>query len=563
MAQIPALDGIRIIPRESDFLDRKSGSRGEIFYDKSANTLRLYDGSVAGGIKLARTDLINISNSDFAAKAVAAGVGGSEGGPAFRYVKVTGQNTITADEVGNDLNIVAGTGILLTTDASTDTLTITATGVSEIIAGSGITVDVAGGSVTINSVADTGNITFDDHIITSVDSAAVVFGTRVDFASDIVVGNEIQFADGSIQRSAAGPVPGPQGETGPQGPSGPSGSGSGDVNSLATSTDNAIVRYHEATGTIIQNSSAILGDDGVITATGFVGNLSANNLSSGTIPTDRFPDPLPALSGTNLTNLNATNLSSGTVPNARFPAVLPAVSGTNLTNLNAAALTSGVVPIARLASAGTPSDTTYLRGDGTWADVTEAGSSNSFNTITVSGQNDVVADSATDTLTLAAGNGITITTDSTTDTITITNSANTNFSTLTDASAAGMTVDKFYLPAITELRVYNSGATAYLFDQYPGPNPTIYAISGTTIAFNLDAVGHPFLIQDGTGNNYDAGLIHVSTSGVVSTEENAQGKSSGTLYWKIPSTISGGYRYQCQNHIAMVGSIQVKNIISI
>jgi len=46
------------------------------------------------------------------------------------------------------------------------------------------------------------------------------------------------------------------------------------------------------------------------------------------------------------------------------------------------------------------------------------GSQNVFSTIAVSGQNDVVADSTTDSLTLAGGNGITITTNSGTDTIT-------------------------------------------------------------------------------------------------------------------------------------------------
>lgn len=42
-----------------------------------------------------------------------------------------------------------------------------------------------------------------------------------------------------------------------------------------------------------------------------------------------------------------------------------------------------------------------------------------FKTISVSGQSDVVADSSADTLTLAAGSGITITTNAGTDTITI------------------------------------------------------------------------------------------------------------------------------------------------
>jgi hypothetical protein len=50
-------------------------------------------------------------------------------------------------------------------------------------------------------------------------------------------------------------------------------------------------------------------------------------------------------------------------------------------------------------------------------------SSNSFETIAVAGQSSVVADSATDTLTLVAGTGITITTDAGADSVTITNSA--------------------------------------------------------------------------------------------------------------------------------------------
>ena len=39
-------------------------------------------------------------------------------------------------------------------------------------------------------------------------------------------------------------------------------------------------------------------------------------------------------SGANITNLNASQLSSGTIPDARIPNPLPAVSGANLTNLN-------------------------------------------------------------------------------------------------------------------------------------------------------------------------------------------------------------------------------------
>jgi plastocyanin len=109
------------------------------------------------------------------------------------------------------------------------------------------------------------------------------------------------------------------------------------------------------------------------------------------------------------------------------------------------------------------------------------------------------------------------------------------------------------------LTVSNSGAAAYRFDQYGATdNPTIYAINGTTIAFNITATGHPFIIQNGAGVNYNTGLTHVTVAGVVTVGSAAQGKDSGTLYWKIPTDISGGYRYQCGVHAPMVGSIVVK-----
>jgi hypothetical protein len=73
MAKILAFDAIRIIPRETAFLDRRAGARGEIFYDREANTLRLYNGDILSGIPLAKADLTNISNAVFLAKATALG----------------------------------------------------------------------------------------------------------------------------------------------------------------------------------------------------------------------------------------------------------------------------------------------------------------------------------------------------------------------------------------------------------------------------------------------------------------------------------------------------------
>jgi hypothetical protein len=833
MAKIPVLDAVRIIPRETDFLDRKSGNRGEIFFDQSANTLRLYNGSTVGGVNLAKSDLTNISDTQFRAKSVesristviytvtitgpqngdtgnkynlnsvyrpnpnfvvgytyvfvqddqtnvffpnangttpnphplnfsADNLSGERGGGTsylsnVRYflngVSVTQAvynsvafNTATSRQVwititnstpstlyywcynhlamGNAISVadpgsggfdggvqsgVAGKiayypsngsqvndlNALTWLDDSTNTLilsgviditgqknrirfhwdtladlnaevspvdyhgmvahvhdtgklyyahagawvpvaseaslaaSITASlqNSTALVAGTNITIDFVNDSTqdiyTINATASTGAITFVGTTIDSVDSSAITFTPTVAFDSDVVVGNEIVFADGSRQSTSAVGVPGP---TGPQGPAGASGAGTGDVLSSGGGyVNNAVVRYDGTTGTIIQNSSATISDAGLLTATNFSGGgaaltaLNATELTSGTIPNARFPATLPASSGANLTALNATQLTSGTVPDARFPATLPSASGANLTSINATQLTSGTVSVLRLGDSGTRDNTTYLRGDNTWATVSGGGTasdsfatiavagqssvvadsatdtltlvagsnitittnagtdtitiaaagggtaSDSFATIAVAGQSSVVADSATDTLTLVAGTGITLTTDASTDTVTITNTVSAGATAFTGLSdAAGLTVDQFYLPAITRLNVTNNGASAYRFDQYgTTDDPTIYAINATTIAFNLNVMGHPFLIQDNSGNNYNTGLVHVTTGGTVTTGASAQGQTSGTLYWKIPDSISGNYRYQCSIHAAMIGTITIKNFATI
>ena len=171
--------------------------------------------------------------------------------------------------------------------------------------------------------------------------------------------------------------------------------------------------------------------------------------------------------------------------------------------------------------------------------------------------------------TVSAGTGIEISRIGNTVTITNTGTStggsdSAGFGGLYDVITAGLTIDDIAYPAITRIEVSAADNSAYQMAPYTGNNPTIYAISGTTIAFKLEqGASHPLLIQTSGGVNYDTGLIHISTGGTKSTEASAQGKTSGTLYWQIPVGTTGTYHYQCQAHAGMVGNIVIKDITAI
>lgn len=236
---------------------------------------------------------------------------------------------------------------------------------------------------------------------------------------------------------------------------------------------------------------------------------------------------------------------------------------------------------------------------------------NNFATISVPGLGNISANTSEDTLNLVPGNNISLTINDTTKTlsissyldeafsfsiaaddstqkvisfgetikliggagidtssdeegnITITSTASSaSFGGLSDADNASLTIDQIYEQAIVRFTLDNVGTTAYTFSpHYASNNPNVYAISGTTIAFDLNNIPSlPFEVQDPTGNPYNTGLVHVSTNGTISTGASAQGKSSGTLYWRIPESVSGTYRYECQLYPAMFGTIVIKRL---
>jgi hypothetical protein len=104
----PAINVLRLITRDSDYLDRKLGTRGEIFFDQNSNALRLYDGATRGGYTLSKADLSNVENADFLAKAIAAGVGAGGGG----NVSVTVSETTPSSPTNGNLWLNTNNGKL-------------------------------------------------------------------------------------------------------------------------------------------------------------------------------------------------------------------------------------------------------------------------------------------------------------------------------------------------------------------------------------------------------------------------------------------------------------------
>jgi hypothetical protein len=123
--------------------------------------------------------------------------------------------------------------------------------------------------------------------------------------------------------------------------------------------------------------------------------------------------------------------------------------------------------------------------------------------------------------------------------------------------------------AIAILDVANASSSAYTFNShYSGNNPTVYALGGATIAFDLTNVSasHPFLIQENSGGgfaNITTGLIHVADNRTVTLNSGAQGQTSGIVYWQVPITSASSWRYICQVHASMVGILSIKSLSSI
>lgn len=240
MSSIPVFNFVRIIPRDAAFLDRRRGARGEVFYDRETDSLRLFDGDRVGGYSLALDDLSNVSNADFLAKATASGVGGSGGG----NTTVTVSDELPESAESGNLWLNTNNGILyvyiddgdseqwvqpavptldlpVLADVATsgsyndlDDLPTDFSNLSSLQMASGVAILEFSSDATLSDnsdtalpteravktyvdtalsgiTADTGSVTFSGSTIHTDDSSSITMTPAVIFSSDITVENEI------------------------------------------------------------------------------------------------------------------------------------------------------------------------------------------------------------------------------------------------------------------------------------------------------------------------------------------------------------------------------------
>ena len=259
----------------------------------------------------------------------------------------------------------------------------------------------------------------------------------------------------------------------------------------------------------------------------------------------------------NLTGFDTADLTEGTnlyYTDARFDTRLAAKDTDDLTEGSSNLYFSderAQDAAASMITGGSHTNLTATYNDGSnTIDLAVSGGgsvSDAFKNIAVSGQSNIVADSSTDTLTLAAGDNITLTTNASTDTVTIASSASGSGTlTIEQQTFSGDGSDTTFTLTSTcnnenKLQVYIDGVYQ---------SKSNFSVSGTTLTFStapaagtnnievihLEALAGTVQVDTFTGDGSDTTFDLTTT---ISSENNTQVYLDGVYQSKGNYSISG------------------------
>jgi hypothetical protein len=337
----------------------------------------------------------------------------------FTTIAVATQSNIVADTATDTLTIAAGTGVSITTDALTDTLTISATGSGGTVTSISTTAPITGGPITgTGTIAITQSGTASDGYLSSADW------------------NTFNGKQNAITLTTTG---------------------SSGAATLVGATLNIPQYTDQFTGTVTSVAALTLGTTGT--------DLSSTVANGTTTPVITLNVPTASA-----TNRGALSSGDWTTFNGKTGLAFKTISVTGQTDIVADAA-EDTLNVA--AGTGISLTTTALSDTLTITNSDLGSSQNIFKNIAVSSQTTIVADSNDDTLTLAAGTGISITTNATTDTVTITNTAVTS-------------IDCFAAYTSQNLSLAVSGTEYYVeFDNVSISDTSVFSHSTTTNPENI------------------------------------------------------------------------------
>ena len=557
----------------TDSLTFSAGSNITLTTNASTDTITI---AASGGEVTVQEEGSSLSTAATTLNFVGAGVTASGSGATktitvpkqnlFETIAVSGQSDIVADSATDTLTFAAGSGISLTTDASTDTVTITNSGSSSaasdilktfVYTTSSSTTAFTGSddnSQSLSYTAGAVQVYLNGVLQKLTTDYAETNSTTITFVNAVPSGNVVEIV--AFYRTIG---------TGNSVVNQFTGDGSTTAFTVTTApvSENNLLVYIDgvyqqktdyavsgttltmdtapASGAIIETVCSV----GAITSqadltltgtlTGVNADLSGTLNVEGHVSLDGSANELRFYEGSNYVGFEAPalsanqiwvlpdadgssghalktdgsgNLSWGTAGGNAFDKI--AVSGQ--TNIEADSTTDTLT-----FAAGTGITLTTTPGTDTLTITNSATGDNAFGTIAVSGQSNVAADSTNDTLTLEAGSGITLTTDASNDKVTIAGGSGSVFTTdLFTASGSGSA-----LLAYTLSKAPSSEDELICFIEGVYQNKNSYALSGTTLTFDSGIVSGQEIVVHHIG----AGVV-----GQSPTIDTFTGDGSTTAY---------------------------------